>query len=118
MLCDLKHPNIIKLYGTATQGPVFYIVTGQVEFLLLCKLLSASFVCLLDCTELAELGSLCSRIENNRAQPDMELSVHWATGVASGMSYLHENDVVHRDLKSENGMLFNYCLYNVLCNYY
>ena len=29
--------------------------------------------------------------------------MHWATGVARGMSYLHENDVVHRDLKSANG---------------
>ena len=49
------------------------------------------------------IGSLHGHIKANRGQPDMELSVHWATGVARGMSYLHENDVVHRDLKSANG---------------
>ena len=54
--------------------------------------------------ELAVLGSLHGHIKANRGQPDMELSVHWATGVARGMSYLHENDVVHRDLKSANGI--------------
>ena len=53
--------------------------------------------------ELAGRGSLHGHIKANRGQPDMELSVHWATGVARGMNYLHDNDVVHRDLKSANG---------------
>ena len=53
--------------------------------------------------ELAGHGSLYGHIQKTRGQPDMELSVHWATGVARGMNYLHENYVVHRDLKSANG---------------
>ena len=57
--------------------------------------------------ELADLGSVYGHIQKNRGKPDMELSVHWATGVARGMSYLHGKDTVHRDLKSANGAHYN-----------
>jgi len=82
ILSTLDHPSIIHYYGTATHSNVHYIVT-----------------------ELAENGSIHDYIYEKCKQPPLSQMVLWAAQVAEGMIYLHQRDIIHRDLKSSNVVL-------------
>lgn len=49
------------------------------------------------------LRSLCTSIDPNKSVP-LEVLINWAAQVASGMAFLRERGLVHRDLKADNGM--------------
>lgn len=83
LLTALRHHNIIVYYGTVTLYGEYYIVT-----------------------ELAENGSLWGFIHSsNPPSVDPARSLFWAKGIASGAHYLHQQDCLHRDLKSPNILL-------------
>uniref|UniRef100_A0AAV2K072 mitogen-activated protein kinase kinase kinase n=1 Tax=Knipowitschia caucasica TaxID=637954 RepID=A0AAV2K072_KNICA len=77
-LRKLKHPNIISFKGVCTQAPCYCIIM-----------------------EYCAQGQLYEVLRGGR-QVSPSLLVDWASGIASGMNYLHLHKIIHRDLKSPN----------------
>ena len=76
------HQNIITLIGVAFERFNDYIVM-----------------------ELAVNGSLFDYLHTEKNTPSETQSLAWASNVAHGMKHLHDNRVIHRDLKSKNVLL-------------
>uniref|UniRef100_A0A671QEK5 Mitogen-activated protein kinase kinase kinase n=1 Tax=Sinocyclocheilus anshuiensis TaxID=1608454 RepID=A0A671QEK5_9TELE len=77
-LRKLKHPNIISFKGVCTQAPCYCIIM-----------------------EYCAQGQLYEVLRAGR-KITPQLLVDWASGIASGMNYLHLHKIIHRDLKSPN----------------
>nr|XP_055071225.1 mitogen-activated protein kinase kinase kinase 13 [Misgurnus anguillicaudatus]XP_055071226.1 mitogen-activated protein kinase kinase kinase 13 [Misgurnus anguillicaudatus]XP_055071227.1 mitogen-activated protein kinase kinase kinase 13 [Misgurnus anguillicaudatus] len=77
-LRKLKHPNIISFKGVCTQAPCYCIIM-----------------------EYCAQGQLYEVLRAGR-KISPQLLVDWASGIASGMNYLHLHKIIHRDLKSPN----------------
>ncbi|KAG9271649.1 mitogen-activated protein kinase kinase kinase 13 isoform X1 [Astyanax mexicanus] len=77
-LRKLKHPNIIGFKGVCTQAPCYCIIM-----------------------EYCAQGQLYEVLRAGR-KISPRLLVDWASGIASGMNYLHLHKIIHRDLKSPN----------------
>ncbi|XP_051564200.1 mitogen-activated protein kinase kinase kinase 13-like [Myxocyprinus asiaticus] len=77
-LRKLKHPNIISFKGVCTQAPCYCIIM-----------------------EYCAQGQLYEVLRAGRKIMPC-LLVDWASGIASGMNYLHLHKIIHRDLKSPN----------------
>ena len=88
-----EHPNIISFYGFAQNYPEKIIVTA-----------------------LAENGSLYNYLHEKRETPTLEQSLVWAKQIAYGMAYMHQLDLVHRDLKSSN-VLFTDDMTAQICDF-
>lgn len=86
----LKHENIVALRGVC---------------------LKPTKLCLV--MEYSRGGSLNRILAGRKIPPDV--LVNWAIQIARGMNYLHNEapiSIIHRDLKSSNGMLFQiYSIY-------
>ncbi|OAY57265.1 serine/threonine-protein kinase STY13 [Manihot esculenta] len=84
MLATLKHPNIVGFVGACRKPMVWCIVT-----------------------EYAKGGSMRQFLmrRHNRAVP-LKLAVKQALDVARGMEYVHGLGLIHRDLKSDNLLIF------------
>jgi len=77
-LRKLNHPNIVLFKGVCTQAPVFCIVM-----------------------EYCPYGPLFNLLREGKEVPPKKL-VGWTKQIATGMSYLHQHKIIHRDLKSPN----------------
>nr|XP_020450456.1 mitogen-activated protein kinase kinase kinase 13 [Monopterus albus]XP_020450457.1 mitogen-activated protein kinase kinase kinase 13 [Monopterus albus]XP_020450458.1 mitogen-activated protein kinase kinase kinase 13 [Monopterus albus] len=77
-LRKLKHPNIISFKAVCTQAPCYCIIM-----------------------EYCAQGQLYEVLRAGR-KVTPRLLVDWASGIASGMNYLHLHKIIHRDLKSPN----------------
>ncbi|XP_078439490.1 serine/threonine-protein kinase STY13-like [Wolffia australiana] len=84
MLATLKHPNVVRFVGGCRKPMVWCIVT-----------------------EYARGGSVRQFLmkRQNRSVP-LRLAVKQALDVARGMAYVHELGFIHRDLKSDNLLIF------------
>ncbi|KAL5769102.1 hypothetical protein ACOSQ2_015885 [Xanthoceras sorbifolium] len=84
MLATLKHPNIVRFIGGCRKPMVWCIVT-----------------------EYAKGGSVRQFLtkRQNRSVP-LKLAVKQALDVARGMAYVHGLGLIHRDLKSDNLLIF------------
>ncbi|XP_061347598.1 serine/threonine-protein kinase STY13-like [Gastrolobium bilobum] len=84
MLATLKHPNIVRFIGACRKPMVWCIVT-----------------------EYAKGGSVRQFLmkRQNRSVP-LKLAVKQALDVARGMEYVHGLGFIHRDLKSDNLLIF------------
>ncbi|KAL6585632.1 Serine/threonine-protein kinase sty13 [Orobanche minor] len=80
MLANLRHSNIVRFIGACRKPMVWCIVT-----------------------EYAKGGSVRQFLakRQNRSVP-LKLAVKQALDVARGMEYVHELNLIHRDLKSDN----------------
>ncbi|KAL5540133.1 hypothetical protein UlMin_042357 [Ulmus minor] len=85
MLATLKHPNIVRFIGACRKPMVWCIVT-----------------------EYAKGGSVRQFLmkRQSRAVP-LKLAVKQALDVARGMAYVHALGLIHRDLKSDNLLIFS-----------
>ena len=79
-----SHPNIITFFGVAYTKFNTFIVS-----------------------ELAVNGSLFNYLHIEQKTPSINQSLAWALDIAQGMKYLHDHDIIHRDLKSPNVLLTN-----------
>ncbi|KAK7399061.1 hypothetical protein VNO78_10236 [Psophocarpus tetragonolobus] len=84
MLATLKHTNIVRFIGACRKPMVWCIVT-----------------------EYAKGGSVRQFLmkRQNRSVP-LKLAVKQALDVARGMAYVHGLGLIHRDLKSDNLLIF------------
>ncbi|CAD5186222.1 serine/threonine-protein kinase STY13-like isoform X1 [Musa acuminata AAA Group] len=84
MLANLKHPNIVRFIGACRKPMVWCIVT-----------------------EYAKGGSVRQFLmkRQNRSVP-LKLAVKQALDIAKGMEYVHGLGFIHRDLKSDNLLIF------------
>lgn len=82
MLREVDHPNIVRFIGSCTKPPQFYIIT-----------------------ECMSRGSLFDFLHNEHNVLDLPMLLKFALDVCSGMSYLHQKGIIHRDLKSANLLL-------------
>lgn len=78
---QLKHPNIVRLYGSLEDQDNFYLLL-----------------------EYASKGNLYTEVRKNRGLTEAKAKNYFAQ-VCHGIQYLHERLVVHRDLKPENIVL-------------
>ncbi|KAL8149701.1 uncharacterized protein LOC141708884 [Apium graveolens] len=81
ILGQLRHPNIVALYGVVTDGPATNLATV---------------------TEFMINGSLKQVFRRKDRTIDRRKRLILAMDTAFGMEYLHENNIVHFDLKSHN----------------
>merc|ERR1712038_1324736 len=81
-LKKLNHHNIIQFRGVCTQAPVFCIVM-----------------------EYCPYGPLFNFLRNGKDKVPPMRFVEWTKQIASGVKYLHDHKIIHRDLKSPNVLI-------------
>ncbi|XP_060648083.1 uncharacterized protein LOC132785819 isoform X1 [Drosophila nasuta] len=79
------HPNIITLYGVSIN--------------------TKNNICLL--FEYADCGSLYDLLHRKNLEVSFNGNLDWMLQCAKGIEYLHKKNIVHRDLKTHNLLLFN-----------
>ncbi|KAM3728852.1 Tyrosine-protein kinase Fer [Dirofilaria immitis] len=82
MLRNLRHENIVRFYGVANrQEPLMLVM------------------------ELVKEGALDTFLKKNGNNISMEIKLSMISDAASGLAYLHSQNILHRDIASRN------CLY-------
>ncbi|XP_040572645.1 mitogen-activated protein kinase kinase kinase 13 isoform X2 [Lepeophtheirus salmonis] len=81
-LRHLNHPNIVQFLGVCTQSPVYAILM-----------------------EYCPYGPLFYFLRDGKDKVPPKRLVAWTKQIASGMKYLHDNKIIHRDLKSPNVLI-------------
>ncbi|XP_071709785.1 serine/threonine-protein kinase STY46-like isoform X2 [Rutidosis leptorrhynchoides] len=76
---NIRHKNVVQFIGACTRPPNLCIVT-----------------------EFMAGGSVYDFIHNQKGHFDIPTVLKIAIHVSKGMNYLHENDIIHRDLKTAN----------------
>ncbi|MCK4608345.1 MAG: protein kinase, partial [Gammaproteobacteria bacterium] len=84
-MMQLRHPNVVMLYGVCLEQNTFSIVMERMT---------------------GSLADFLYIFHGDSTQTPLEVCVDWALNIASGLSYLHYLQILHRDLKAAN-ILFN-----------
>lgn len=82
VLCNLRHPNILLFVGACTKPPNLMIIT-----------------------EFMSRGTLFDVLHQSNMRVTWPMRKKFALDTCKGMRYLHEINLLHRDLKSSNLML-------------
>lgn len=79
ILRRVHHRNVVRFIGASTKPPLLCIVT-----------------------EFMPGGSLYDHLHKNHNKLELSQLLKCAIDVSKGMEYLHENNIIHRDLKTAN----------------
>ncbi|KAL2346204.1 hypothetical protein Fmac_000204 [Flemingia macrophylla] len=79
ILSKIQHKNVVKFVGACTKPPNLYLVT-----------------------EYMSGGSMFDFCHKQKTVLDLPSLLKVAIDVSEGMKYLHQNDIIHRDLKAAN----------------
>src|SRR6218665_554447 len=88
-MMSLNHKNLIAVYEVSLELPAIYALM-----------------------EYASGGSLREVLSAFKSDLALDIMKDWGIQIAEGMAYLHENNIVHRDLKSPNSKYNAYYYYN------
>ena len=83
MLAKYRHPNIVLLIGISSVPPNLAIVT-----------------------EFVKTGSLYDLIHKRKAKLTNEERKSIVRQIISSIDYLHQHNIVHRDIKSHNFLVY------------
>lgn len=100
ILMKIENPHIIQVHSILKRGPRVFIFMRYVVSTYLFAFnngRSSSF-------RYAENGDLLDFIKKNGVVPESQARV-WFRQMASGLHYLHNKNIAHRDLKCENVLL-------------
>lgn len=93
MLAQYRHPNIVLLIGISSIPPNLAIVT-----------------------EFVKSGSLYDLIHKKKVKLSPEERRNIVNQILGSINYLHQHDIVHRDIKSHNFLVYeNYTV--KLCDF-
>lgn len=84
ILREVQHRNVVRFIGACTRPPDFCIVT-----------------------EYMPGGSLYSFLHKQDQALELSVLLKFALDVCKGMAYLHQNNIIHRDLKTANLLMDN-----------
>ncbi|XAR62466.1 Dual-specificity kinase [Bertholletia excelsa] len=84
ILRQVQHRNVVRFIGACTESPHLCIVT-----------------------EYMPGGSLYEYLHKNRIVLKLPQLLKFAIDVCRGMEYLHQNNIIHRDLKTANLLMDN-----------
>uniref|UniRef100_A0A453DJ87 Protein kinase domain-containing protein n=1 Tax=Aegilops tauschii subsp. strangulata TaxID=200361 RepID=A0A453DJ87_AEGTS len=79
ILRSVNHENVVRFYGACTKQRKYLIVT-----------------------EYMAGGNLYDFLHKHNNTLELSLILRIAIGISKGMDYLHQNNIIHRDLKSAN----------------
>jgi len=82
ILSGVNHENILQFYGACTKHPNYCIVT-----------------------EYMPGGNIYDFLHKQNNFLDLHKILRFAIDISKGMDYLHQNNIIHRDLKSANLLL-------------
>lgn len=91
LLSKLDHPNIVRIYDSLKdQNKIYFILEYEIQ-----PFLTNSIIRFIDCGSLAKLlrtiGTFPLPVIANLLRQTLE-----------GLAYLHDMNVIHRDIKSDN----------------
>ncbi|XP_034480363.1 probable serine/threonine-protein kinase DDB_G0271682 isoform X1 [Drosophila innubila] len=95
ILSRLKHPNIVTLYGISKDE------VNRFHILL----------------EYSECGSLYNFLHVKKNSVSDKNKLYWMLQCAKGIEYLHDQNIVHRDLKTANLLLYDEFQTLKLCDF-
>lgn len=82
ILREVQHENVVQFIGACTKCPPYFIIT-----------------------EYMPGGSLYDFLRKNQIDLNFSQLLRFAIDICKGMEYLHEKNIIHRDLKTANLLL-------------
>lgn len=106
MICrKVRHKNVVQFIGACTKPPSLCIVTGEwSKFSTKFNFLKPHWQLFLHffTSEFMSGGSVYDYLHKQKGTFRLPSLLKVAIDVSKGMNYLHQNNIIHRDLKAAN----------------